>query len=72
MDAFQTPAGDFYSLAAIGFPGLEHTEVETTPKGRQFIWLRAIGEEAVEVELPKSFEAKAKLFERFADIGLQS
>lgn len=63
--------GNFYSLAPIGFPGLEHTEVEITPKGRKFIWLRAIGEQSVEIELPKAFEAKVKLFERFANIGLQ-
>lgn len=62
------PQGTFYSLAPLGFPGLEHTHVAVTPKGRKFIWLRAVGEEAVEVELPKAFEDKVRLFARFANV----
>lgn len=63
------PTTGFHSMAAIGFPTLEHTPAAKTPKGRMFIWLRAVGEGAVHVELPKQFEDKVKLFDLFAKVA---
>lgn len=63
-----TATKTFHSLAPIGFAGLEHSEVLATPRGRKFVWLRAVGEEAVEVELPSAFEDKVRLFDRFANV----
>lgn len=60
------PTEDFHSLAALGFDGLEHTLPSTSSKGRKFMWLRAVGEQAVLVELPRAFEDKVKMFSRFA------
>ena len=60
------PTEGFHSLAALGFDGLEHTLPATSGNGRAFVWLRAVGEEAVHVELPRQFESKVKLFTRFA------